>query len=301
MNADQSRNPPRQEKPPQDAGQREAALDPRRSFIVQAPAGSGKTELLVRRYLRLLELVSEPEEILAITFTRKAAAEMRQRILERLGEPALAPRLRIQTIDALCAALTRQMPVLARFGAQPEIVEDAAELYTEAARQTLGALSPPAERLLAHLDHHVGIATRPLADRLRSRDRWLRKTGLAPTRAELEAAIQSERSRLLARARALYPDASQDTARLYLTQKLEWRKKPAAPRELVETPGLLEAMRPLYDLPPPQYSDTQWEALEAILALLNPAVARLRVIFGSRGQADFTEFAHGALAALGEA
>src|SRR5690606_10929817 len=78
-------------------------------------------------------------------------------------------------------------------------------------------------------------------------------------------------------------------------------KKPAAPRELVETPGLLEAMRPLYDLPPPQYSDTQWEALEAILALLNPAVARLRIIFGSRGQADFTEFAHGALAALGEA
>ena len=107
---------------PSDAKEREAALDARRSFIVQAPAGSGKTELLVRRYLNLLSVVQKPEEILAITFTRKAAAEMRKRVLERLpGAAEIAHRLRIQTIDALCTSLTRQMPVLARFGAQPEI------------------------------------------------------------------------------------------------------------------------------------------------------------------------------------
>jgi ATP-dependent exoDNAse (exonuclease V) beta subunit len=283
-----------------DQAQRDAALDPRRSFIVQAPAGSGKTELLVRRFLKLLSTVQKPEEILAITFTKKAAAEMRKRVLERLPNSGeIAHRLRIQTIDAFCAALTRQVPVLARFGAQPEIVEDARELYLEAAARVFKEFNPASEKLLAHLDNDIPKATRLLADRLKDRDRWLRKTGEAPTRAELEATLASERNRLLARAKALYPRATEALARGYLTTKGEWTKRPAAPKELVSIPGLREALWALYNMPPAQYDDRQWEALEAILALLKPAVAHLKVLFGERGQADFTEFAHGALEALG--
>jgi ATP-dependent exoDNAse (exonuclease V) beta subunit len=230
-----------------DHAARRRALDPVRSFIVQAPAGSGKTELLIQRYLRLLASVEHPEEIVAITFTRKAAGEMRERVLGALGDAragkapasehekstlALAAavlardtsagwgvtenpvRLRIQTIDSLCSALTRQMPMLSRFGSQPESVEDAAALYLEAARTTIelvesdGAVARDVERLLAHLDNDVGRIEKLLADMLRRRDHWLRHVH-GRDRAELEAALQSVRRNALVRARGLAPEEAQ--------------------------------------------------------------------------------------------
>ncbi len=66
------------------------ALDPRHSVLVSASAGTGKTYLLVSRILRLLLEGCPPESILAITFTRKAAAEMRERVLARARGLALA-------------------------------------------------------------------------------------------------------------------------------------------------------------------------------------------------------------------
>ena len=284
-----------------DADAREAALDPRRSFIVQAPAGSGKTELLVRRFLKLLATVERPEEILAITFTRKAAAEMRKRVLEATPEAKeLGHRLRIQTIDALCASLTRQMPVLARFGAQPGLVEDARPHYREAALRTLKELSPEAERLLAHLDNNLGTAVWLLSSMLAKRDQWLRTAGVAHSRTKLEASFALERARILGAARRVHPDASIEMAQKYLTKtERTWTKRPPAPPELVATPGLREALVALQEMPPERYTDYQWEVLEAILRLLPYAAAHLKVVFGERGEADFTEVAQGAVRALG--
>jgi len=197
-----------------DAVERESALDPSRSYIVQAPAGSGKTGLLIQRVLRLLATVERPEEILAITFTRKAAAEMRRRVLQaleraadtappananerltwELAKAALArdrekdwqlsrnaARLRIQTIDSLCTTLARQMPVLSGIGAPPAIVEKAQELYREAAERTLAHIetddhvTAPVRRLLKHLDGDWSAARGLLEMMLARRDQWIRR------------------------------------------------------------------------------------------------------------------------------
>lgn len=197
---------------PEDSQQREQSLDISRSFIVQAPAGSGKTSLLTQRYLRLLARVQQPEEILAITFTRKAAAEMHERIMgslqlalqarpsdafdaqtwdiarevlqhDQLNEWHLLQtpnRLRVQTIDALCSNLTQQLPVTSRFGSPPSIQTDSSPLYIEAARHCLAELDADDEvaeaikRLLLHVDNQLSRAEQLIASMLASRDQWMR-------------------------------------------------------------------------------------------------------------------------------
>src|ERR1700733_1467837 len=77
-----------------DQAARIRAVDPARSVILQAPAGSGKTSVLIERLLVLLARAEEPEEILAITFTRKAAAEVALRVAQALKPRADAGAVR---------------------------------------------------------------------------------------------------------------------------------------------------------------------------------------------------------------
>ncbi|HET9446452.1 MAG TPA: UvrD-helicase domain-containing protein, partial [Steroidobacteraceae bacterium] len=212
-----------------DAAARSAALDPQRSFIVQAPAGSGKTELLTQRYLRLLATVESPEQILAITFTRKAAAEMRARILQALQSAEAPPpdsahkrstwelakavraidaerrwqlmqhpaRLRIQTIDALNASLARRLPVIAGTGAALEPTTDMTPLYELAGRrllERLGEGSPVSahlEVLVMHLGNRVERLIQLLNDLLAKRDQWLHIVMHARASTDLRATLQA--------------------------------------------------------------------------------------------------------------
>lgn len=198
-----------------------------KSFIVEAPAGAGKTELLTQRYLKLLQTVSDPEEIIAITFTNKAAAEMRLRILESLTRAAnqelpdqphkmmtyelslqaLArgqqfnwqlvenpSRLRIFTIDSLCAHLARQMPLLSRFGSQPRVAQDAEVLYALAADQTLALLENGehgeiVKAALRYVENNVNQLKDLLIRMLEKRDQWLHHAQYEVSAEELQQAF----------------------------------------------------------------------------------------------------------------
>ncbi len=397
-----------------DASARRRALDPGASFIVQAPAGSGKTELLIQRYLTLLVRVEQPEEIVAITFTRKAAAEMRTRILAALVQirnesrppqahaqltwelaravlaqdqkrqwrlEAHPTRLRIQTLDALCASLTRQMPVLSRLGAPSEPLEgDGQRLYQEAARRTLAELEGEApwstaiERLLRHLDNDLPKLEAMLVILLGRRDQWLRHVLGGSSREELERGLMNAVQAALLAARSAVPrEAAQELvilaryasgnlqadgrgseilacldlvdlpgcqsedlpawrgiAALLLTSddKCKWRRSsdarigfpsPAETRDKAEKDArkdmkarferLLESLAgnealqarlaAVRVLPPPHYTEAQWEVIEALLQLLHLSAAQLPLIFAERGRIDFQGIAEAAVTALG--
>ena len=232
-------------KPVVDAAQRAAAIDISRSCIVQAPAGSGKTELLIQRLLGLLGVVERPQQILAITFTNKAAAEMRQRLIDALRHAQTAPQppephhaltwslarkalgqhgesllknpaqLSIQTIDSFNAALVRKMPWLSRFGSLPQMADEADSLYRKAVDQLCllleqgGEGSKQLEILLRHLDNQLVVLQDLLVDMLRKRDQWLRylHSDYRTTQEELQQALESLYNEKLKRLEQVLPSA----------------------------------------------------------------------------------------------
>ncbi len=195
-----------------DTDVREQALDLGKSFIVQSPAGSGKTGLLIQRILGLLGVVQYPEQILAMTFTRKAAGEMKSRIIDallqaqnnatpetdhqrktwELARKALLQnqkqgwqllenpsRLKVQTIDSFCSGLTRQMPVMSQMGGVLSILENASELYRETAQRVLALvesqepIGDAVRIILKHLDNQKSAFLKRIIQLLEKRDQWM--------------------------------------------------------------------------------------------------------------------------------
>ena len=195
-----------------DSHQRNQATDPAQSFIVQAPAGSGKTEILTQRYLRLLSTVTAPEQIIALTFTRKAANEMRERILHAMQKVAAGAkatsehqqktyayalealardkalnwqllqqpsRLRIITIDSLCQTITQAIPLQDKQIHYAQISDKPQGHYLAAARACLSfaikheAYHDAIKTLLIHLDNQQDRLLSFFTELLSKRDQWL--------------------------------------------------------------------------------------------------------------------------------
>jgi ATP-dependent exoDNAse (exonuclease V) beta subunit len=306
----------------QDEAARKAALDVTRSFIVQAPAGSGKTGLLIQRFLALLATAAQPEAIVAMTFTRKAAGEILERIIEALRfaldapEPAAAheamtwrlarrvlerdaargwnllahpARLRILTIDALCSALMRQAPLTVKQGSLPRFVEHADTLYTQAALEDLNAAAQSDaswRTLLDHLDNDAERVVRLLAGMLGKRDQWLRHLvtqDASGLRASLEQAIAVEIERELAILEALFPPERVETL-------LEHVRFAAANLSADGSMHPLGAFSTARTLPPPSAAAlVHWQTLAAWL-LTRTATLRARLTgaqgFPARGKAS---------------
>ncbi|WP_194073982.1 UvrD-helicase domain-containing protein [Thiomicrorhabdus aquaedulcis] len=391
-----------------DAAVRFAAINPFDSFIVQAPAGSGKTALLTQRYLALLGQVNQPEQIVAMTFTKKAAAEMRERIMAalRLGLNAAKPnatlfeqnthalavcalkrdaqlgwnilqaphRLRIKTIDGMNGYLVGQMPLLSKMGAQPQVAQNSDLAYLEAVQLTLKSTycEDAVGQLLRLVNGRFNRAENLLVSMLKKRDQWmghlvrLRSTDQDEARLHLESAlhsiVQSELNEHVAHLSGVQtylqeaceladyavqnqqPQLSPLCGAWPLHADLEhlmpWRAlaqwlltsdekglrktvtvkngfpagkglaKEQKDRFLNALAGLnadphraqlVESLAVLKNLPQPQYSEEQWDNLQWLVHLLTVAAGYLKVVFQSRGQADFIEIAQAASQALGSA
>ncbi|MCF6806939.1 UvrD-helicase domain-containing protein [Thiotrichales bacterium 19S9-12] len=195
-----------------DYNQRSEALDTNKSFIVEAPAGSGKTELLTQRFLALLSKVKRPESIVAITFTKKAAFEMKKRItdallLAKLNTPFQSPHqkitldlaknalkqdqtfnwqlldnpnlLDVTTIDAFCLKLTKAMPEASSFLTSAKISDNIDFIYQKALDSLLNDLSekhplyPSLSHILNHLDNNLDVFYDLIIRMLKTREQWL--------------------------------------------------------------------------------------------------------------------------------
>lgn len=187
------------------------SVDVRNSCIVAAPAGSGKTEILTQRFLALLGTVTSPEQILAITFTKKAASEMRDRIFTALrganDNSQIQPhqqltrdlancvinrskeldwnildntnQMKVRTIDSLYASIAKRAPMASRIGGGMRVSNSVNECYDASVKSLFELIDEPSDwqphmvNLLTALDNRLDIAKDMLVSLLQKREQWL--------------------------------------------------------------------------------------------------------------------------------
>lgn len=174
-----------------DQKERQQAMDPMHSWIVSAPAGSGKTYLLTRRILNLFMHVNHPSHVVAITFTKKAAYEMQERLLGCLENPTedianqvlkrseilgwdiinQPESLAIMTIDAYCAWLLAHThnPTLLPVSQSPD------RLYSDVIYQYFKSTQwdSAQQALLAAFHGQYNQLETLLINLLATRDQWM--------------------------------------------------------------------------------------------------------------------------------
>ena len=203
----------------QDLDTRKRALDVTINAIVTAGAGSGKTSILSQRHLACLLNVDRPEQVLSMTFTRDAAAEMRHRIVQALVYAKSSPRpddayqqttydlakqvlkrdaekdwniinnphrLSIMTIDSLCAQIVKQVPVLSGMGGDLRVVDDSYAYYVRASTNVIHKINDPSsglvediKSLMLHLNGNQQRCVELMANMLAKRDQWMRHVSKA--------------------------------------------------------------------------------------------------------------------------
>ena len=197
-----------------DQKQRDQSLNISDSFIVQAPAGSGKTELITQRYLKLLGTADVPENILVMTFTNRAVDELKHRIISSLNRARLHPpeephkrktfdlaskvleqsnlkewdllnhpsRIKIITIDSLSSLIVSRYPSIDQLIPPQTMINtyEYEQIYQEAAENTLllieeNEYQASISSVLLYLDNHVDRFYRLIVQMLSKREQWLPK------------------------------------------------------------------------------------------------------------------------------
>jgi len=290
-----------EKQPVPDAAEREQALNVYASWIVEAPAGSGKTGLLLQRYLKLLadKGVEDPEEVLVMTFTVKATAELRDRVLRQLENaqrqtkvddddfahavralaeavlrrsaemgwdlPTQSQRLNIRSIDSLCAEIASMLPLLSGSGGRQRPVLLPQPMYQEAARRTLmqlGSKDVGLQDALQILMQHRDANLDNCQNLIANMLEWREQWArLVPLQEMEDAELEKARPRL-------------EDAMIYLARELG---------EAAPTGG---------------YPEEQWKVAKALFRLLRQALAELKVLFAEREECDFTELSLAARQAL---